>query len=61
MKKKSFSESLDTAVFTTRFVVRDKSPILFVSHDADGSWQFHGNETNVDDKDMMLVGFTFGF
>jgi hypothetical protein len=56
MKKKSFSESSDTAVFTTRFVVRDKSPILFVYHDADGSWQFHGNETNVDDKDMMLVG-----
>jgi hypothetical protein len=53
---KLFKESLDTAVLTTRYVVKDKSPILFVFHEMDGSWQFHGNETDVDNKDIMLVG-----
>jgi len=56
MGGKSFNESLDTVVFTTKFVVNEKSPILFVFHDEDGSWQFHGAENNVEDKYMMLVG-----
>ena len=50
-----FKESLNTAVFTTRFIVDRVSPILFVYHDDDGSWQFLGGEQEVYDEDMRLV------
>lgn len=53
---KSFKESPTTAVFTTTFVVKKKSPILFVYHDEDGDWQFHGPEEDVAEQDMMMVG-----
>jgi len=36
-----FSDPPDTAVFTTTQITRESKPILFVSHDTDGSWQFH--------------------
>lgn len=38
---KKFSDPPNTAVFTTRFVMKEKKDILFVSHDReDGAWQF---------------------
>ena len=52
---KEFKESPNTAVFTTRFVVEKESTIVYVSHDEDGSWQFHGFEDNVADEDIRLV------
>jgi hypothetical protein len=51
----TFNEPLNTAVFTTTHVVRNNSPIVYVSHDEDGSWQFFGNEP-VSVKDAMVVG-----
>ncbi len=50
-----FKESLDTAVFTTKYIVEKKSPILFVYHDDDGSWQFHGPEQEISEDDMRLI------
>jgi hypothetical protein len=50
-----FKESLNTAVFTTRFVIDDNSPILFVFHYDDGSWQFSGAEENLSDSDFRIV------
>ena len=52
---KSFQESLDTAVFTTRFVLEEHSPILFVFHYDDGSWQFTGAEDNLSDEDFKII------
>jgi hypothetical protein len=51
-----FDEPKNVAVFTTRQVIRDGSPILLVSHDADdGSWQFHtGGAVSAADS-MMIV------
>jgi hypothetical protein len=41
MNKDGFNSNLNTAVFTTSFVLHDKKPILFVSHyDQDGTWEF---------------------
>jgi hypothetical protein len=41
MNKNGFIDKLNTAVFTTSFVLQDKKPILFVSHyDQDGAWEF---------------------
>lgn len=51
----NFSESPSTAVFTTRFVIENQSTILFVYHDDDGSWQFHGNDDSAED-DIRIVG-----
>ncbi len=54
-----FDISSDTAVVTSTYVVNDKMPILYVSHeydDEDGPiWQFHcGNDVYGMDK-MLLV------
>jgi hypothetical protein len=50
-----FSDLQNTAVFTTRQIINDNMPILYVSHDEDdGAWQFqHGG--NVDMEYAMLV------
>lgn len=50
-----FDDPENVAVFTTRQVMRDGRPILWVSHDAeDGAWQFHSGEA-VEVADAMLV------
>lgn len=38
-----FNEGLDTAVFTTKYVVEENFPILHVYHFEDGSWQLAEN------------------
>jgi hypothetical protein len=50
-----FKEPLHTPVFTTRFVVKNGSPIVYVSHDEDGDWQFLGKEEDFTEEDGMLV------
>lgn len=52
---KSFQESLDTAVFTTRFVLEQQSPVLMVYHYDDNCWQFSGKEDNLADEDFKVV------
>ena len=49
------NENLNIHVFTTRFVIKEKSPILKVYHDDDGDWQFIGKETNLKEEDAMVV------
>ena len=46
----------NVAVFTTRQVVHDGQPILWVTHDEDdGAWQFHTGGS-ADEADAMIVG-----
>ena len=52
---KKFIEPLTTAVFTTKYIIEEGSPIVYVSHDEDGSWQFHGPENNVAIEAARLV------
>jgi hypothetical protein len=47
--------NLNVAVFTTKYVVKDGSPIVYVSHDSEGDWQFLGAETDVQMENSMLV------
>lgn len=35
-----FSDPKDKAVFTCSHVIHEKSPVLHVTHDIDGDWQF---------------------
>ena len=39
-----FADSPDTACFTSNYVLKG-SPITFVSHDFEGDWQFHGDQS----------------
>lgn len=50
-----FPDAPDTAVITTRYVVRQQSPILFVFHFEDGYWQFAGREENLPDTDFLVL------
>ncbi len=48
------NEYLNTAVFTTKFVL-DKNPILFVYHHLeDGAWEFIGKEEN-NEEDYRII------
>ena len=49
------NENLNVHVFTTHFVIKEKSPILSVYHDEDGDWQFLGKETDLREEDAMIV------
>ena len=50
-----FQDPENVATMTTRQVMRDGEPILWVSHDADdGMWQFHTGE-QVAMTDAMIV------
>lgn len=55
MIQKKFKEDPSTAVITTKFVLEEKSPILFVFHFSDGFWQFSGSEKNLSDEDYKLI------
>ena len=54
---REFEDTLNTAVFTTKFVVKDKKEITYVTHDADdGAWQFFSSDDfdNYEDVAMIL-------
>lgn len=55
---KAFKDSLNTAVFTTTFVIKDKKFITYVSHDIeDGAWQFLSDDKFENFEDVaMIVG-----
>jgi hypothetical protein len=52
---KKFKESLSTAVFTTFHVMKEGSPIVLISHELDGDWQFMGNELIEDYTKVAMV------
>jgi hypothetical protein len=53
---KSFEDSLNTAVFTTKFVVSEKKTITHVTHDKDdGAWQFHSNDNWENYEDVAMI------
>ncbi|TIT75782.1 MAG: hypothetical protein E5W56_04530 [Mesorhizobium sp.] len=52
-----FKDSKNLAVISTRKIFSQDSWIAYVSHDVeDNSWQFYGNEVEVDQDDLILVG-----
>lgn len=55
---KSFKESVDTAVFTTTFVIKAKKPITYVSHYMeDCAWEFLSDDKFENFEDVaMIVG-----
>ena len=57
--ERRFPISGGTVVCTTSYVMRNGSPILMVSHDADGEgrtgWQFHAGNDDYEPEVLMLV------
>jgi len=50
-----FNDFPNTMMLTTRDVMIEKRPILYVSHDSDdGMWQFHSGEDVNMDKAMLI-------
>lgn len=49
------SIDLNQAVFTTKYVVEKNSPIIYVSHDEEGDWQFFGAEVGLTSDDARVV------
>lgn len=56
LNMKKFSDSLNTAVFTTKFVIRDKQTITTIFHDyEDGAWQFFSDDHFKNYEDVAMV------
>jgi len=52
---KQFNEEMNVAVMTTKFVLKENQPILFIyHHEDDGMWEFVGNQ-DAKDEDYMVV------
>ncbi len=52
---KKFIENDNIAVFTTRFILNERKPILFIYHYLeDGAWQFSG-EDECEESDYRIV------
>ena len=51
---KQFKESLNTAVLTSKYVLSENSPIVFVAHHLDGIWEFWGEEI-IDESEIVVV------
>ncbi|MER8446094.1 hypothetical protein NKH52_23155 [Mesorhizobium sp. M1066] len=52
-----FEDPKNLAVISTRKIFRGSGWIAYASHDADDeSWQFYGDEAEVDHDDLILVG-----
>lgn len=51
-----FRDPADRVVYTTRFVFDDDLPVLLVSHDPDGEWEFLCGTTDKpkDGREIML-------
>lgn len=51
---KPIDEKHTKAVLTTRYVVKNNSPIVNVIYDEDGDWQFLGKE-EIDESDAIVI------
>jgi len=49
-----FADPTNTVAITTRQVLREGYPVLFVSHDPDGNWQVLCG-TTTDEKDALVI------
>lgn len=53
---KKFKEPLNTAVFTTKFVIEENMPITYVTHDLDdGAWQFFSDDEFEDFESIAKI------
>lgn len=51
---KRFKENLNTAVLTSKYVMNENSPIVYIAHHEDGVWEFWGNE-KINEEEILVV------
>lgn len=47
--------NLNIYIFTTKYVLKEHSPVIHVMHENNGDWQFLGKENNLKEKDAMII------
>lgn len=52
---KKFNDPSDKPVFTTTYIMKEGSPIVYIGHELDGNWQFMGSEPLGDPTTSVLV------
>ena len=53
---KKFKDGINTAVFTTKFIVHDKKEITYVSHDfEDGAWEFFSDDNFDNYEEIAMI------
>ena len=53
-KRFPFADSPDTMCFTCSHVLNDKEPVLYISHDEDGCWQFLCGRCHTEDEARIV-------
>ncbi|RDC54053.1 hypothetical protein DU508_23670 [Pedobacter chinensis] len=51
---KQFKENLDTAVFTSNYIMKENYPVVYVVHHEDGTWDFWGEQI-IDESEIIVV------
>ena len=51
-----FTDPPNLATFALRDIMEGRRPILYVSHDEDGDWQFTDGRDSPQSKDAVLLG-----
>ena len=55
-KQKKFKEADNTAVFTTKYVIREGKPITYVTHEVeDGAWQFLSSDEFENFAEVIMI------
>lgn len=54
-ERKNFDKDLNDYVFTTRFVVENNLPIVLISHDEEGDWQFLSEEGAIESEARIIL------
>ncbi|PSL22983.1 hypothetical protein [Chitinophaga ginsengisoli] len=53
---KAFKDKPTTLVFTTRFIIKNREPILNIfHHEEDGAWEFTGQTQAIVDTDYNVI------
>jgi hypothetical protein len=59
-KRWPFHDPPNVAVFTSTHIINKGFPVLFVSHDSDGAWQFHWGGY-VSEEEAMIISLKEAF
>lgn len=51
---RNYFQDMNVAVFTSKYVLENNSPILLVYHNYDNTWEFYGRE-NLRESDYRVV------
>lgn len=54
----TFTRANNIEVITSKYVIKDRQPVLYVRHSMGGEWQFHCGNEDYSAKNIMLVSLS---